>query len=68
MTRIPQKPPTDNGLSVPLIRSPRTLRHLPIATLVRLTIAAVNYGEHVAGARVDDLRSELRRRECEGVW
>lgn len=55
--------PSGNTTSVPLLRSPRTLRCLPIELLVGLVKIARNHGEHVAGASIHDLRVELRRRE-----
>jgi len=63
MQSIPQKPPTGNAL----LRLPKTVRSLPTVTLVHLLTIALDHGVHVAGARVDDLRAELRRRECEAV-
>jgi hypothetical protein len=63
MNKVAESHPPNNTTSVPLLRSPRTLRHLPIATLIELVDIARHHGEHVAGARVDDLRTEMRRRE-----
>lgn len=67
MNILPEKLPPGNRTTVPLLRSPRTLRHLPIGLLVGLVIVALDHGEHVAGATIGDLRTELYRREFEAV-
>lgn len=63
MNILSRNEPPGNTLSVPLLRSPRTLRRLPVGSLVELLTIALDHGEHVASASIHDLRVELRRRE-----
>jgi hypothetical protein len=63
MDIVAENYPPGNTSNVPLLRSRRTLRGVSVHLLVRLVIVAINFNEAVAGARITDLRAELRRRE-----